>query len=88
MVPKTDLLDKLAQRVTMRAGSMVVWDSIMPHGSAPNDSNRIRFAQFIKMFPAPDDLIPSRREVIEAAVQETQTELNNVQRKLLGLESW
>ena len=26
------------QRVAMRAGSMVIWDQRMAHGSAPNDS--------------------------------------------------
>lgn len=42
---------KYAQRVCMRAGSMVVWGQYMPHGSAPNYSDRPRSAQFIKMFP-------------------------------------
>eukprot|EP01125_Pyxidicula_operculata_P010993 TRINITY_DN3603_c0_g1_i1.p1 TRINITY_DN3603_c0_g1~~TRINITY_DN3603_c0_g1_i1.p1 ORF type:complete len:391 (+),score=72.70 TRINITY_DN3603_c0_g1_i1:173-1345(+) len=38
-------------RVAMRAGSIVVWDQRTPHGGCPNNSDRIRAAQFIKMYP-------------------------------------
>eukprot|EP00026_Physarum_polycephalum_P010707 Phypoly_transcript_10881.p1 GENE.Phypoly_transcript_10881~~Phypoly_transcript_10881.p1 ORF type:complete len:355 (-),score=70.03 Phypoly_transcript_10881:129-1193(-) len=38
-------------RVPMRAGSMVVWDQRMAHGSQPNASSHFRSAQFIKLFP-------------------------------------
>ena len=40
-----------AQRVTARAGALIVWDQRMPHGSLPNHSSRPRAAQFIKLFP-------------------------------------
>jgi len=43
---------KRAIRIPMRAGSAVVWDQRLPHGSQPNRSGRIRSAQFFKMFPA------------------------------------
>lgn len=42
----------LAQRVTMRAGSAVVWDQRCAHGSKDNKSDRIRVAQFFKSTPA------------------------------------
>lgn len=42
----------LAQRVTMRAGSVVVWDQRCAHGSKNNKSDRIRVAQFFKSTPA------------------------------------
>jgi len=38
-------------RVTMRAGSLVVWSSTMPHCNFPNTSSRFRMCQYIKMFP-------------------------------------
>lgn len=39
-------------RVTCRAGSMVIWDQRCAHGSKPNNSERMRCVQFIKMFDA------------------------------------
>ncbi len=41
-----------ARRVTLRAGSLLLWSPLLPHGSAPNDSTRIRAAQFLKVAPA------------------------------------
>lgn len=38
-----------ARRITARAGSLIVFDSRLPHGSFPNDSSRCRCAQFIKV---------------------------------------
>eukprot|EP00929_Paragymnodinium_shiwhaense_P068205 TRINITY_DN34270_c0_g1_i8.p1 TRINITY_DN34270_c0_g1~~TRINITY_DN34270_c0_g1_i8.p1 ORF type:complete len:713 (-),score=150.65 TRINITY_DN34270_c0_g1_i8:129-2267(-) len=43
-----DPINKLGKRISMRAGSMVVWDQRMVHGSCPNASARPRMAQFIK----------------------------------------
>lgn len=45
------LVRQLAQRVPMHAGSVVVWDQRIPHGSDGNSSFRPRMAQFVKMFP-------------------------------------
>lgn len=42
----------MAQRVPMRAGSVVLWDQRCAHGSMPNRSGNPRMAQFFKMFPA------------------------------------
>eukprot|EP00999_Lentomonas_sp_LEN2_P002622 NODE_500_length_1428_cov_105.705611_g466_i0.p1 GENE.NODE_500_length_1428_cov_105.705611_g466_i0~~NODE_500_length_1428_cov_105.705611_g466_i0.p1 ORF type:complete len:271 (+),score=41.81 NODE_500_length_1428_cov_105.705611_g466_i0:477-1289(+) len=49
--PKSDVFSR-ARRVAMQAGSVVVWDQQMAHGSFPNYSDRPRMAQFIKMYPA------------------------------------
>jgi len=46
-----DQVTGLGIRIAMRAGSMVVWDQKMAHGSLPNRSDRFRSAQFIKLFP-------------------------------------
>ncbi|CAL6304742.1 unnamed protein product [Bathycoccus prasinos] len=45
-----DPIHSLKQRITLRAGSMLVWDQRVAHGAAPNDSEFPRFAQFIKAF--------------------------------------
>lgn len=43
------LLDH-AHRVTLREGSVLIWDQTTAHGSAPNASKNARFAQFLKAF--------------------------------------
>jgi len=45
--PLGDAVTPFAQRVSARAGSMIIFDSRLPHGSRPNHSDRIRAAQFI-----------------------------------------
>ena len=42
---------KLAKRVPMREGSVLVWNQTLAHGTEPNDSSNCRFAQFLKAFP-------------------------------------
>jgi len=47
---KNDKLHEYKQRVTMRAGSLLIWDQRVVHGSAHNNSGNFRVAQFIKAF--------------------------------------
>merc|ERR550525_1053458 len=56
-VPKGDPIRKDTQTVPVRAGSLVIWDSKTPHGTFPNDSNRGRMIQYIKMAPISDKSI-------------------------------
>jgi len=56
--PPEDPLQKMAVRVSMRQGSVVIWDQRTPHGSTFNDSQNFRAAQFVKMFP--DEISPQR----------------------------
>jgi len=44
----------------MRAGSLLIWDQRTVHGSRPNDSNRARYCQFMKMFPNIAERQPER----------------------------
>eukprot|EP01041_Mallomonas_annulata_P009768 gene9768-20310_t len=44
------LMDR-ARRVSMRAGSVLIWDQTLVHGSSPNQSRRCRMAQFLRAFP-------------------------------------
>ena len=41
--------------VEMRAGDLVIWNSMLPHGTSRNMADKPRLAQYISMFPAPDD---------------------------------
>lgn len=63
-----DPIHSLKQRVTLRAGSILVWDQRVAHGAAPNDSEFPRFAQFIKAFRKdciPLDVLNSRATCIQ-----------------------
>ena len=51
VVHPRDLLCKMAQRITVRAGSAIFWNQMTAHGSRPNNSTNFRFAQFFRMFP-------------------------------------
>lgn len=46
-----DAMHKRAIRVTARAGSLIMWDKRVIHGSRPNKSDRFRYAQFFLFFP-------------------------------------
>ena len=40
----------------MGAGDLLIWNSLLPHGVAPNRGDRPRLAQYITMLPArPED---------------------------------
>jgi len=60
VLDENDPLHKQSIRVTCRAGSAVFWDQRTVHGSRPNESENIRYAQFVKMFPS--QLTPEREQ--------------------------
>ncbi|KAG2389245.1 hypothetical protein C9374_014645 [Naegleria lovaniensis] len=74
-------------RVPLRAGDLLIWDIIMPHGSAPNDSERYRLCQFLKMFPA-QPLKKERMKLIHQAVQKNGMHVTELGEKLFGLKEW
>jgi len=45
---KEDPIINFAQRVTLRKGSLVVWNSKLPHCSYPNDGEEPRMVQYIQ----------------------------------------
>jgi len=76
----------------MRAGSIVIWDSRLPHGSMPNNSSRMRCCQFIKMFLSSDipheEVILNRKETVkrEIEIAKFQSEITPLGLKLFGLD--
>jgi ectoine hydroxylase-related dioxygenase (phytanoyl-CoA dioxygenase family) len=50
--------------VITKAGDLVIWHSLLPHGTRRNDSNRPRIAQYITMSPAEEDNEAARAERI------------------------
>ncbi|KAL6041506.1 Phytanoyl-CoA dioxygenase [Balamuthia mandrillaris] len=93
MVPSDDPLIQHVFKVSMRRGSLVIWSSAMPHCNYPNDSDKFRFCQYLKMFPA--DVMPyPESELGKARAEAVRLRLPNefvpspLGRKMLGLEPW
>lgn len=67
-VPKGDPMHDWAQPVPMRAGSLLVWNSELPHCNFPNNSDRFRMVQYVKCFPAPRAAVAEEAaEAVESA---------------------
>lgn len=43
------------QHIETRAGDLLIWNSLLPHGTGRNNSDRPRLAQYISMFPPRED---------------------------------
>eukprot|EP01121_Diplochlamys_sp_Union-15-3_P006178 TRINITY_DN16687_c0_g1_i1.p1 TRINITY_DN16687_c0_g1~~TRINITY_DN16687_c0_g1_i1.p1 ORF type:complete len:356 (-),score=52.97 TRINITY_DN16687_c0_g1_i1:62-1129(-) len=50
-VPEDDPMRKEITRIPMRKRSLLIWNSQLPHGNFPNDSEDWRMVQYIKMIP-------------------------------------
>ncbi|KAL0476874.1 htxA [Acrasis kona] len=91
VLPSSDPIHQYAERITMPAGSLLVWDIRLPHGSKPNHSDRPRMAQFLKYFPAPPKgTFKQRKEIVEAKLEQSGIgdDLTATGRKLFGLEDY
>eukprot|EP00466_Bigelowiella_natans_P001758 jgi/Bigna1/89792/estExt_fgenesh1_pg.C_550123 len=53
-IPSEDPMRREITKVPIRAGSLLVWNSQLPHGNFPNSSERFRMVQYIKMIPVED----------------------------------
>uniref|UniRef100_A0A6B2LG18 Uncharacterized protein n=1 Tax=Arcella intermedia TaxID=1963864 RepID=A0A6B2LG18_9EUKA len=52
-VPPDDPIHQQTQKIPLRAGHFIIWNSELPHQNFPNDSTNFRMVQYIKMFPNP-----------------------------------
>jgi hypothetical protein len=62
--PDTTGLD--IQQIETKAGDLLIWNSLLPHGTSPNRSDRPRMAQYISMFPAKEHDDALRQERIRS----------------------
>jgi len=88
-VPKEDSLHKFLQKISVRAGGLVIWRGELAHCNFPNNSCRFRMNQYIKMFPAQEKGLGvelRRQEMIKMIPSELQ--LTDLGKKLFGLQSW
>lgn len=92
-VPDDDEMRQHICQVPMRQGSLLIWNSMLPHGNFPNMSKeQFRMVQYIKMIPVDDP-----RE-FTPAVTSTKFdrndwfpegyELSSLGKRLYGLEDW
>jgi ectoine hydroxylase-related dioxygenase (phytanoyl-CoA dioxygenase family) len=47
-----DFSDLKTSYIAMKAGDLLIWNSVLPHGNSVNHSSGPRLAQYITMFPA------------------------------------
>ncbi len=92
------------ERIPAKAGDLIIWDSLLAHGNAPNRGKDSRLAQYVTMTPVGDERL--RRERIDCwkndkppygyafpgnpniNCREEPAELTELGRKLLGVDSW
>lgn len=63
---KPDTTGYTPTKVTTKAGDLLIFNSMQPHGIRPNHSTKPRIAQYISMFPAQEGNIELREERIES----------------------
>ena len=74
------------QKVPVRAGSAIIWSSMTPHGTFPNNSNKPRIVQYVHMVRIDDkELEPllNYEELLPKGF-----ELSELGSKLLGFSGW
>ncbi|CAF1127881.1 unnamed protein product [Adineta ricciae] len=85
-IPKDDPIRQYIQRMPIRKGSLLVWDSRLPHGNFPNNSNQMRIVQYLHMAPISDEAIrpyPLTKEDLPS-----EFHLSELGEKLYGFKSW
>lgn len=91
-VPKEDtLFTENLQKIPMRAGSLVVWNSKQPHGNYPNDSSNFRICQYIKMMSLEHIQDENLQRDIQGDPQyyvSPKVEISPLGEKLFGLKEW
>lgn len=58
---KPDLTGYTITKVPLRAGDLVIWSTLMPHGNGHNVSDQPRLAQYLTMAPAEEDNAEARQ---------------------------
>jgi len=85
-VPREDPIRQDVCRVPVRAGSLVMWSSYTAHGTFPNNSNKGRAIQYVKMTRAEDGIFePS---LTDTRLLPPDFRLSELGEKLLKLKPW
>nr|CCA14826.1 predicted protein putative [Albugo laibachii Nc14] len=91
-VPNDDEMRKNIRRVPMKAGSLLIWNSQLPHGNFPNTGFDFRMVQYIKMIPVknPREFMPAMHvgQFSEDEWFPEEYRPSELGLKLLGLRDW
>ena len=91
ILPENVPFAKEAERISVPAGCLVIWNQQSPHGSLPNNSNRPRFAQFMKFFPAIDinsERGQNRAASLKKILNENEFEPSELGNRIFGLSPY
>ncbi len=83
-IAKDDPIRKDIQKMPIRKGSILIWNSRLPHGTFPNNSSNFRMIQYMKMGFANDPAI----EPSYFGLESIPKDLTPLGKKLLGVEPW
>jgi hypothetical protein len=70
----------------IRKGSLLIWDSRLPHGNFPNNSNSMRIVQYLHMAPVADEAI--RSYPLSKDDLPSEFRLTDLGKKLYGFKPW
>jgi len=89
-VHKDDPIQQQSQNIALRAGSLLIWSSELPHCNYPNTSNNFRMVQYVKMFEAQDNNpgIQCRRKIMKDMLDKSGAQVTTLGSKMLGLTNW
>jgi len=87
--PKGDPMISQLRKISSRSGSLIIWRSEQPHCNYPNNSNKFRINQYLKMFPAQPkgENVGERKEVLKKIIPK-DLEITPLGKKLFGMENW
>lgn len=90
-IPKDDPVLAYVEKISMRPGSITIWDSRTPHGNFPNEDTSYRMCQYITFFPAPQDpkfLKPRQEEITMCLDHNPPPKLTLEGKKICGFEEY
>jgi len=82
-LPRKDPAHKFVKKITMRPGSLLIWDSRTPHGNYPNEGSQFRMVQYLTFFPAQHDLQTQRKQLMTHALDKVA--LSDLGKKVTAL---
>jgi hypothetical protein len=85
-IPADDDIREHIQRMPIRKGSLLVWDTRLPQANYPNNSNRARIIQYLHMAPISDQALRPLPLTIQDLPETFQ--LTELGEKLYGFKSW
>jgi hypothetical protein len=84
-VPKEDLIRKYLTKICIEPGSLLIWDSRIPHGNFPNQDNTFRIVQYITMHKFVEERAKSSKILYANLVEPSGiVNLTELGRKLMG----